>query len=78
MFLYPTKMAKKAIDRGNKRRFFKNAFRMIKNPFGYFFWKTYKFRQARGRIILTFFTLNALFGFWAYKRHSRIIIYLLG
>lgn len=37
-------MQKKFIDRGNKRRFFKNFFRLIKNPIGYLYWKTYKIR----------------------------------
>ena len=43
--------AKKPVDQGNKRRIFKNAFRFIKNPGGYIYWKTFKFREHRGRFI---------------------------
>lgn len=39
------RLARKQIDRGNKRRIYKNLFRFIKNPMGYFFWKTYRLRS---------------------------------
>lgn len=35
---------KKPVDRGNKKRFFKNVLRFIKHPMGYLFWKSYKYR----------------------------------
>ena len=43
------RLTKKGVDRGNKRRLIKNLFRFAKNPFAYIYWKTYKFREARGR-----------------------------
>ena len=36
------RLSKKPIDKANKRRGFKNLFRLIKNPFGYISWKTYR------------------------------------
>lgn len=44
ILIYIFQMQKKYIDRGNKRRFLKNFFRLIKNPIGYIYWKTYKIR----------------------------------
>mmetsp|Transcript_37950 Transcript_37950/g.58756 ORF Transcript_37950/g.58756 Transcript_37950/m.58756 type:complete len:101 (-) Transcript_37950:438-740(-) len=38
------RLGKKYPDRGNKRRLIKNALRLFKNPAGYLFWKSYKFR----------------------------------
>ena len=37
------RLSKKPADKGNKRRLIKNIVRMIKNPAGYIYWKTYKF-----------------------------------
>lgn len=34
------RLSKKPTDRGNKRRGFKNFFRLVKNPIGYISWKT--------------------------------------
>lgn len=36
------RLSKKPTDRGNKRRGFKNFFRLVKNPLGYIGWKTYR------------------------------------
>lgn len=47
------RMAKKPVDRGNKRRFFKNMFRFVKHPIGYTYWKTFKLMQPKGRAIGT-------------------------
>merc|ERR1740124_1071017 len=47
------RLMKKPVDRGNKKRFFKNVFRFLKHPMGYMYWKTYKHRQAKGRLIVT-------------------------
>lgn len=32
------RLANKGVDKGNKRRFFKNVLRFAKNPYGYTFW----------------------------------------
>lgn len=32
-------MSKKPADKGNRRRFLKNAVRFVKNPFGYVYWR---------------------------------------
>lgn len=37
------RMAAKSSDKGNRRRFFKNFARLVKNPFGYSYWKGYRF-----------------------------------
>ncbi|CAD8127163.1 unnamed protein product [Paramecium sonneborni] len=67
------RMQKKFIDRGNKRRFFKNFFRFIKNPFGYIYWKTYKIRQPKGRIITTMLGLGVIGTLYKYKLESNQI-----
>ena len=36
-------MGKKGVDRGNKRRFFKNLFRFVKHPIGYINWKLHRY-----------------------------------
>lgn len=36
------RLSKKPVDKGNKRRGFKNFFRLVKNPLGYIGWKTYR------------------------------------
>lgn len=63
-------MQKKFPDKGNKRRFFKNFFRLIKNPFGYAYWKTFKIRQPKGRIITTMLGLGLVSTLWKYKVES--------
>ena len=70
-FISYYKMGKKFPDRGNKRRFIKNVFRMIKNPLGYFYWKTYRFASYKGRIMYmgAFFTI--LTTFIKYKHYSN-------
>ncbi|KRX00172.1 hypothetical protein PPERSA_10671 [Pseudocohnilembus persalinus] len=47
------RLSKKSIDKGNKRRWFKNVLRLAKHPAGYLYWKTYKFRQAKASLIVT-------------------------
>mmetsp|Transcript_25297 Transcript_25297/g.22314 ORF Transcript_25297/g.22314 Transcript_25297/m.22314 type:complete len:162 (+) Transcript_25297:180-665(+) len=44
---------KKYPDRGNKRRFWKNLYRQIKNPIGYYYWKCFRRRTAKERAIAT-------------------------
>ena len=45
-------MSKKHPDRGNKRRFLKNAAQFIKNPYGYTYWSNIKFyKNANPRIM---------------------------
>lgn len=43
------RLAKKPVDQGNKRRIWKNFFRLVKNPGGFIYWKTYRFSSIRGR-----------------------------
>ena len=63
-------MGKKGVDRGNKRRFFKNAFRFIKHPLGYVGWKSYRFLSTMPRILTIAFFV-AWFGNWfEYKTTS--------
>ena len=63
-------MQKKFPDRGNKRRFFKNLFRFIKHPIGYLYWKTFKIRQPKGRIITTMLGLGLIGTLYKYKMES--------
>jgi len=62
--------SKKAPDRGNKKRFFKNVWRFIKHPLGYTYWKTARWRLGRGRLQGTTFSIAALLIFIKYKRVS--------
>lgn len=50
------RMAAKPADVGNRRRFFKNLARFVKNPIGYTYWKTFKYAQGVN-------TLTFIFGF---------------
>jgi len=61
------RLAKKYPDRGNKRRWFKNMFRLIKHPMGYLWWKTYRFRTAKGRLMATCMGIAAIFTLYKYK-----------
>ena len=38
------RLMKKPVDRGNKKRWFKNTLRFFKHPMGYMYWKSYKHR----------------------------------
>jgi len=64
------RLSKKYPDRGNKRRWWKNLFRVVKHPLGYLFWKTYKFRTAKGRIITTAMGIGFTLMIIRYKRYS--------
>eukprot|EP01016_Furgasonia_blochmanni_P012789 TRINITY_DN1640_c0_g1_i2.p3 TRINITY_DN1640_c0_g1~~TRINITY_DN1640_c0_g1_i2.p3 ORF type:complete len:174 (+),score=63.74 TRINITY_DN1640_c0_g1_i2:235-756(+) len=61
------RLGKKYPDRGNKRRFIKNFFRFLKHPFGYAWWKTYKWRQAKGRLMVLTITFGMIFTVFKYK-----------
>jgi len=61
------RLAKKFPDRGNKRRLFKNLFRLIKNPAGYSFWKLYKYRATRPRFMATTIGLGLVLMLIHYK-----------
>ena len=43
------KAGKKFPDKGNKKRFFKNVFRLFKHPLGMIYWRSYKWRSGKGR-----------------------------
>ena len=62
--------SKKTVDKGNKKRLIKNFFRLVKNPTGYLFWKSYRLRQARGRVIFQLMTITFLSMFWKHKIDS--------
>ena len=50
---------KKTVDKGNKKRSWKNMFRLIKNPFGYIGWKTHRWMNPLPKMV----TLAAVF-YW--------------
>ena len=54
------RLSKKPIDKANKRRGFKNFFRLVKNPFGYISWKTHRWMNPLPKMT----TLGFVF-FWA-------------
>jgi len=64
------RLAKKFPDRGNKRRLFKNLFRVVKNPFGYFFWKTFKYREGNPRFMATTIGIGLVLMLVHYKQYS--------
>lgn len=55
------RLGKKPIDRGNKRRFFRNVFKFVKNPIAYWYWAKVANSKATPRSILTIF----VFAFFA-------------
>jgi len=46
------RLGKKPVDKGNKRRGFKNFFRFVKNPLGYISWKTYRWFNPPPRLLI--------------------------
>jgi hypothetical protein len=46
------RLGKKPIDKGNKRRGFKNFFRFVKNPLGYISWKTYRWISPPPKLMI--------------------------
>ncbi|EGR33383.1 hypothetical protein IMG5_054730 [Ichthyophthirius multifiliis] len=61
------RLGKKPVDKGNKRRFFKNLFRFWKNPVGYFYWKTYKARKVNPGAIVIMMFIGFTFNFLKLK-----------
>ena len=57
----------KPADKGNRRRFLRNASRFVKNPFGYAYWKTYRFGE-RMPFILTLMVLSFVADFFYQRR----------
>ena len=51
---------KKPIDKGNKKRGFKNFFRLVKHPLGYLGWKSYRWFNPLPKML----TLGAVL-YWA-------------
>ena len=64
------RQSKKNIDRGNKRRFFKNVFRFIKNPGGYIYWKTFRLAEHNPRFIVWGMATWLLLSVMHYKNMS--------
>lgn len=62
---------KKFPDRGNKKRLIKNMVRMVKNPVGYIYWKTFKLRFAKARMPVTAMGIGFFFMLADYKRQSN-------
>lgn len=57
----------KPADRGNKRRFFKNVARFVKNPSGFVFWKGFRVIQ-RAHLLLTFLIFGFVGDFFFQRR----------
>lgn len=62
-----TKNINKSIDKGNKRRFWKNGLRFFKHPLGYIFWKGFVHGNSKR---LTHFMFIAMLG------HSFMLYHL--
>jgi hypothetical protein len=43
--------SKKPVDKGNKKRSFKNFFRLVKNPLGYIGWKTHAWTNPTPKLV---------------------------
>lgn len=54
------RLSKKPIDKANKKRGFKNFFRLVKHPLGYISWKTYRWFNPLPKLV----TLGAVM-YWA-------------
>lgn len=58
------RLSRKTVDKGNKRRFFRNVFRFIKHPVGYLTWATSRWHMARrARIFVTMILITFGCGF---------------
>ena len=62
--------AKKFPDRGNKKRWWKNLFRVLKHPLGYYYWKTYRSRRSMPRLIAITMGIGFTTMFVNYKQQS--------
>lgn len=58
------RLSRKPVDKGNKRRFFRNVFRFIKHPMAYITWTAARWHMAyRARIIVTMILFTFASGF---------------
>lgn len=67
------RLSKKNIDRGNKRRLFKNFFRFVKNPGGYIYWKTFRLAEHNPRFIVWGMGLWILLSIIHFKEQSTAV-----
>lgn len=65
------RLGKKGVDRGNKRRAFKNFFRFVKNPISYTFWKIDRFFPTIPKLIPIMFVFTWIMAFWEMKKYSN-------
>ena len=64
---------RKQIDRCNKRRAFKNLFRLFKHPIGYTWWKTYKWFGGSARYLVSYGWFLMVVGFLNHFREAKNI-----
>ena len=73
--------AKKFPDRGNKKRLWKNFFRFLKHPIGYYYWKTFTWQRNKPRLIAITMGIGFLSMLISYKQqawaHNKKMNYLL-
>jgi hypothetical protein len=68
------RLAKKPVDKGNKKRLFRNIARFIKHPLGYVGWTIGKWQTASTpRIVMAFLVLTWVSIAYEWKRNTRII-----
>jgi hypothetical protein len=64
------RLGKKGIDRANKKRGFKNLFKFIKNPYGYFYWRTVKNLPTMPKTMVVSFVALWVLAIWQMKAYS--------
>ena len=67
------RLGKKGVDRANKKRGFKNLFRFIKNPYGYFYWRTVRNFPTMPKTMVTSFILLWALAIFEMKGYSKSV-----
>lgn len=67
-------MGRKSVDRGNKRRLFRNFVRFVKHPIGYVAWRLARFQMASTpRALVALFGITFIAALIDYKQTSNEI-----
>jgi len=68
------RLGKKPVDKGNKKRLFRNIARFAKHPLGYVGWAIGRWQtQSTPRIMMCFLALTWVFIAYEWRNHTSII-----
>ena len=68
------RLSKKSVDKGNKRRMFRNFARFVKSPVAYLFWSTSRWQLAsQPKVLYVMMAVAWACAFWEWKSNSNKI-----